>query len=330
MKIASESPLVSVIVPNYDHAPFLGERLRSILEQTFHNFELIVLDDASQDDSIQVIRDNLKGHPYRLFCNEVNSGQPCAQWLSGLRHARGRYVWIAESDDTCSPLFLERMVSHLEKGSVLAYCRTISIDDQGDPITTNSFWPDTFDPDRWQASFTIGGAEMCRAYMARGNVIANASSVVFRKPNEAILAALGTVTAGRRCTGDWLFWTHYLMRIGGSVCFESDELSCFRCHDQTTRSIVSRSKEKLRFAEYSSAIASILRVTRPWPRWHWYTVAISGSWDWLLYEYLFRYKPALPEKLFILVMHGPLRLGLYVRLLQVPTLRRRYLSWPTP
>ncbi|KEF41474.1 MAG: hypothetical protein ER33_11135 [Cyanobium sp. CACIAM 14] len=329
MKGPGDSPLVSVIVPNYEHAPFLGERLRSILGQTFRDFELIVLDDASGDDSLQVIEETLRGHPYRLFRNAINSGQPCSQWLSGLRQAAGRFVWIAESDDTCSPLFLERMVRPLQEGHGLAYCRTTSIDARGDRISSNPFWPDTFDPERWQSSFSMDGAELCRTFMARGNVIANASSVVFRKPDDRLLATLRAVTARSRCTGDWLLWTHYLMGTGGSVHFESAELSCFRCHDQTTRSIVSRQKERQRFAEYSSTIASVLRITHPWPRGHWYRVATSGSWDWLLYEYLFRYRPTLPEKLLIRIMHGPLRLGIYVRLLQVAGLRHRYLHWPT-
>ncbi|WP_216900470.1 glycosyltransferase family 2 protein [Synechococcus sp. CCY 9618] len=329
MKRPGTSPLVSVIVPNFEHAPFLRERLRSILEQSFQDFELIVLDDASQDDSLQVIRDTLRDHPHRLIRNPVNSGQPCSQWLNGLRHATGRYAWIAESDDTCSPLFLERLVRALEEGCVLAYCRTTSINTQGDPFSTDFFWPDTFDPVRWRSPFTLGGADLCRAYMARGNVIANASSVVFRKPDDSLLAALEQAVAGRRCTGDWLFWTLYLMRMGGSVDFESEALSSFRFHEGTTRSIASRQKETGRFGEYSTAIATILRITRPSPRWHWFEVATSGDWDWLLNEYLLQYRPSLSEKLFLLIVHGPLRLGLYVRLLQCPALRRRYLRWPT-
>ncbi len=329
MKSSDHSPLVSIIVPNYNHAAFLGERLRSILSQTFQNFELIVLDDASPDDSLAVIREQLREHPHQLFCNVTNSGQPCSQWLSGIKKASGRYIWIAESDDTCTPRFLERMVSHLETGSVLAYSRTTSIDAEGEPISDQTFWPDTFDHERWQHSFTIDGAVLCRAFMARGNVIPNASCVVFRKPDDAILQVLDRLTAGRRCTGDWLFWVHYLMRMGGSLSFDSEALSCFRCHDQSTRSLFSRGLERLRFAEYSSAIASVLRITQPWPSWHWRDVATSGGWDWILYEYLWRYRPSKCEKLWIRIMHGPLRLGIYTRLLQSQVLLRRYWRWPT-
>ncbi len=329
MKESSQSPLVSIIVPNYNHAAYLSERLRSILSQTFQNFELIVLDDASTDDSLAVIREQLQDHPHQVFCNATNSGQPCSQWLSGIKKASGRYIWIAESDDSCTPKFLERMVSHLEQGNVLAYCRTTSIDAAGAPLADQSFWPDAVDPDRWQHSFRIQAEDLCRDFMDRGNVIANASGVVFRKPDEAILQALGPLTARRRCTGDWLFWTHYLMRMGGSVSFESEALSCFRCHDQSTRSIDSRRRERLRFGEYSSAIASVLKITRPWPRCHWHAVATSGGWDWILYEYLWRYNPSRAEKLCLSIIHGPLRLGIYARLLQSQILRRRYWSWPT-
>lgn len=329
MKRSDQSPLISVIVPNFNHGAFLGERLRSILEQTYQDFELIVLDDASSDDSLAVIQERLQAHPHRLVCNAVNSGQPCAQWLKGMAMASGRYIWIAESDDTCAPLFLERMVRPLEKGSMLAYCRTTSIDATGDPLIDQSFWPDHFDPERWQRSFTLEGSELCRTYMDRGNVIANASGVVFRKPDAATLQALGPLTAGRRCTGDWLFWCHYLMRMGGTVAFDAEALSGFRCHDHTTRSTASRSQERLRFGEYSSAIASVLRITRPKPAWRWHAVATSGGWDWILYEYLWRWKPSMAEKLLLRILHGPLRLGLYARLLQSPLLRRRYLRWPT-
>ncbi|MCT0206793.1 glycosyltransferase family 2 protein [Synechococcus sp. CS-1332] len=329
MKRSDQAPLVSVIVPNYNHGAFLAERLQSILSQSFQDFELIVLDDASGDDSPTVIRQQLSQHPHRLVCNALNSGQPCSQWLSGMEMATGRYIWIAESDDTCSPVFLERMVSRLEGGSVLSYCRTTSIDATGDPITPQSFWPDQVDPDRWQHSFTIAAVDFCRTYMARGNVIANASGVVFRQPDRALLRALRLRTAGRRCTGDWLFWTDYLMRMGGTVSFDNEAHSGFRCHDRSTRSTVSRSQEKLRFAEYSSTITSVLQMTRPRPGGHWHDVATSGGWDWILYEYLWRYQPSLAEKLLIRILRGPLRLGLYLRLLQSPLLRRRYLRWPT-
>jgi glycosyltransferase involved in cell wall biosynthesis len=332
MKPHTATPLVSVIVPNYNHAEFLEARLQSIAGQSFQDFELIILDDASQDDSLFVIKRTLKDQPFRLFCNEVNSGDPCSQWIKGLREACGKYIWIAESDDTCLQTFLERMVAELDRGVALAYCRTTSINSKGIPMETNPFWPDTIDSERWQSSFTLGSLELCRTFMGRANVIANASSVVFRKPLDSFLRMMTSLTYKKRHVGDWIFWTHYLMQSRGYIRFESEELSLFRCHDKTTRTIANstigtnQEAEKRRFAEYSFAIDSILRITHRWPILQWLRLSSNGCWDWILSEYLFRCRPNPREKLFIRIVNGPLRWGIYVRLLTSRALRREYFS----
>ncbi|WP_071881591.1 glycosyltransferase family 2 protein [Cyanobium gracile] len=329
MKSHTMSPLVSVIIPNYNHERFLAERLNSILGQTFQDFELIILDDASKDNSARVIQEIIAQHPHRLVQNRVNSGCPCAQWIQGILMAKGRYIWIAESDDTCETSFLDQMVTSLQNGGVLSYCRTKAIDSKGNPISGQQFWPDTFDSTRWKSSFLLSSRNLCRNFMARGNVIANASSVVFLKPTSDVLKKLAEATRGTRFTGDWLFWCHFLMLTPGLVSFESRELSGFRFHDQTTRKVeslgsVNRSKERQRFFEYSCAVKSILRVTRPWPRGYWLQLAARGYWDWIFSEYLFRFQPKPHEKLFITALHGPLRLGLYLRLLSSRSRQFRY------
>ncbi|HWI86885.1 MAG TPA: glycosyltransferase family A protein, partial [Sphingomonas sp.] len=98
-------PRVSVIVPNYNHARFLSKRLDSILAQTFADYELLILDDKSTDDSLAVIEPYLDGVRVRLECNSVNSGGPYRQWNKGLALTSGDYVWIAESDDYADPSF---------------------------------------------------------------------------------------------------------------------------------------------------------------------------------------------------------------------------------
>lgn len=108
-------PTVSVIVPNYCHAPYLEQRIESILQQTFQDFELILLDDCSTDGSREIL-ERYRNHPKvsGIFYNERNSGSPFKQWKKGLSKATGDYVWIAESDDFSSPCFLERCVRILD------------------------------------------------------------------------------------------------------------------------------------------------------------------------------------------------------------------------
>lgn len=99
-------PIVSVIVPNYNYSRYLNSRIDSILAQTFSDYELILLDDASTDDSAQVLeqyRDN--EHVTHLIVNEKNSGSPFVQWKRGMELARGKYIWIAKVTTSRRPNF---------------------------------------------------------------------------------------------------------------------------------------------------------------------------------------------------------------------------------
>ncbi len=106
-------PKLSVIVPNYNHSQYLKERLDSIFHQTFQDFEVILLDDASTDDSVDILGYYSTNEKVSHFViNQENTGSPFKQWAKGLKLATGKYIWIAESDDSCEPDFLEK---HLEK-----------------------------------------------------------------------------------------------------------------------------------------------------------------------------------------------------------------------
>ena len=89
---------VSVIMPNYNHAPYLKERMDSILWQDYPDLEVILLDDASTDNSVSILNE-YTNHPRvkTLVVNDTNSGNPFLQWQRGLQEATGEYVWIAES-----------------------------------------------------------------------------------------------------------------------------------------------------------------------------------------------------------------------------------------
>ena len=106
--------LVSIILPNYNHAQFLEERLNSIVNQTYQDFELIILDDCSTDGSLNIL-EPYKTHPKVSYfiVNTENTGSPFKQWQKGLDKVRGEFVWIAESDDKVDLDFLENQVAML-------------------------------------------------------------------------------------------------------------------------------------------------------------------------------------------------------------------------
>ena len=100
MCAASETmPKVSVIMPNFNHAPYLKQRMDSILAQDYPDFEVILLDDASTDNSVELLK-QYSNHPQvkALIVNETNSGNTFAQWHRGIQQTTGDYIWIAEAD----------------------------------------------------------------------------------------------------------------------------------------------------------------------------------------------------------------------------------------
>ena len=126
-------PRVTVVTPNYNHARYLPQRLDSILNQTFRDFELIILDNASTDNSREVIESYTKDPRVRTIFNAENNGSTFKQWNLGLKHANGEYIWFAEADDYADPTLLKILVDRLDRhASVgLAYCQSWAIDADG-------------------------------------------------------------------------------------------------------------------------------------------------------------------------------------------------------
>ena len=220
-------PAVSIIVPNYNHARFLRQRIDTILGQTFQDFELILLDDCSTDESRSILHE-YSCHPHvRVEFNDINSGSTFRQWNKGVRLARGNYIWIAESDDYADPRFLERLVALLDADPnvMIAYCRSWHVSDSGtldgfaDPLLDESDLP------RWSTDFRSDGSEECRSYFVIANLVRNASSAVFRK---AAYERVGGADENLRLCGDWKVWA--AMSLCGSMAYVSEPLNYYRLH----------------------------------------------------------------------------------------------------
>jgi hypothetical protein len=207
----AQSLRVSVIVPNYRHAAFLEDRLRSVFEQTVRPHEIIVLDDASPDDSVDVIRRMAPSSPVpiRVIVNQENSGSTFKQWMKGFEAASGDLIWIAESDDCAHPEFLERLLPEFHDRDVaLAYCQSALIGPEGQ-LWAPDFLGHTDDisPERWRSRYSADGAFEAEFALSQKNTIPNASAVVFRRSERLSFAE---ELAGMRFAGDWLF---YAMQI---------------------------------------------------------------------------------------------------------------------
>jgi glycosyltransferase involved in cell wall biosynthesis len=226
-------PKVSVIIPNYNHANFLEARIQSVLAQTYQDFEIILLDDASTDRSPEILQAHAE-HPrvHQVICNTVNTKTPFKQWNKGLREARGEYIWIAESDDFADPRLLETLVPPLDAHANIgvSYCQSWQVDASDRVLGTLQNWTDRLDPERWKNSYINSGPDEYHRYMSLLCTIPNASAVVFRR---SVYDKIGGADTSFRLTGDWLMWSKML--LASDVAFTAEPLNYFRSHATTVR-----------------------------------------------------------------------------------------------
>jgi glycosyltransferase involved in cell wall biosynthesis len=225
-------PKISVIVPNYNHARFLRRRIDTILTQTFQDLELILLDDCSTDESPAILREYASDPRVRLDFNEVNSGSTFKQWNKGVRLARGKYIWIAESDDYADTRLLERLLKVLEVDPAVAYayCRSRCVMESNQSVGFADFYLSHLDASRWTADYCADGRDECREYLIHHNTVPNASAAVFRK---AVYERVGGADETLRLCGDWKLWA--AIALTGRVAYSAEPLNLFRFHEASVR-----------------------------------------------------------------------------------------------
>ncbi len=217
----NSQPLVSIVIPNYNHARYLEQRLDSVFNQTYQNFEVIFLDDCSTDNSLEVIeqyRDN--PHLSQIVVNEKNSGSTFKQWDKGIGLAKGEWIWIAESDDYCELNFLEEMMKQFEgrDGVVLTFCSSQYVDENGVLVPTYNDWN--------QALYVWdNGFDFVRERQCKGNSIWNASSALFAK---SVIQKVPKAYQTYKISGDKLFWIE--VALCGGVVHLNKRLNFYRRH----------------------------------------------------------------------------------------------------
>lgn len=214
-------PLLSVIVPNYNHARYLEQRLDSIFGQTYPNFEVIILDDKSTDNSLEVInRYTDNPHLSQIVVNETNSGSAFKQWDKGISLAKGEYVWIAESDDYCEPNMLEELINAINNHHdvVVAFSSYVMFSDDGYMSRSKNGRTQYFN-----------GLKFTKGWMTIENAIMNASGAIFKR--ESYYKLLSKEYMEYRGSGDWLFWCQ--IAVQGEVAYVRKNLTYFRISPST-------------------------------------------------------------------------------------------------
>ena len=246
MKI-KEKNNISVIVPNYNHARYLTSRISSIANQTISNIQAILLDDASNDNSVSILNEFLSDTRFHLYINTTNSGSTFAQWNKGVGLASNEYIWIAESDDIADSCLLEELLKKIESDSeiVLAYCQSSRINENDEVTGTwKNFTSDLECSELFDKDFVMNGKEYINKFLIHRNTIPNASAVLFRK---SVFDKIGGASIHLKNNGDWLTWLKML--CFGRIAFLSKPLNYFRKHDKSVIAQIHQIKDNQSYKE---------------------------------------------------------------------------------
>lgn len=253
----------SIIIPNYNHANYLAQRINSILSQTYNDYELIILDDGSKDESLAVI-EKYKTHAKvsHIIVNETNSGSPFHQWVKGITLASGEWIWIAESDDFAGPDFLETAFDSIAKcpEAGLFYSDSIYNTNDGTPYrfkNSASFKNNYFQTKKWSDDYCITGTEelnYCLKYIC---TVINASCTVIRK--DKLLNIINNLD-DFRYHGDW--YCFIAIAFNTKICYSSKQLNTCRMHQQNFLNTIQKSKSKEEYFRILNLLVKSDAITR--------------------------------------------------------------------
>jgi glycosyltransferase involved in cell wall biosynthesis len=209
--------LVSVCIPAYNNADFIGNTLQSVLNQTYQNIEIIVTDDRSPDDTVSVTK-RFSDPRIRVFENGANLGIG-KNWNQALSYAKGKYIKLMGADDLIYRECLERQVAVLEdpanQAAVLAVCNTDVINDSGKIVLRRRF--------RFQQGLASGKKLIRNCVRWGANLIGEPVVGLFKRD---VLAQSGMYDSSNPYMLDIIFWAELLKY--GQAFMDQTRLAAFR------------------------------------------------------------------------------------------------------
>lgn len=243
---------VSLIVASYNHARYLPARMECLINQTYDDIEIVVIDDCSPDNSVDVLR-NYENHPkVRLIVREENGG-----WVTvsnqGIAESTGEFVIFANCDDSCETTLVERLVQSMQQHETagIAFCRSLMVDENDQIIGDDFTIREQAFQDLCQDDTFIDRRTMHR-FLLRACVIPNLSQAMIRRN---CFAQSDQLTEQYKACSDWdLFF-----RIAEHFDFSyvAEPLNHFRQHGKTIRSAT---KGRVEYDEFFTLLLGEIRT----------------------------------------------------------------------
>lgn len=236
----TEAKKVSVIIPNYNYAKYLNRRISSVINQTYPIYELIILDDASTDNSIEVIDEEItkikREFPdiqIRKIINDKNSGKAMFQWEKGFNEASGDYIWICEADDYSNRHFLAAVMAGFDdSGVVISYSDSVLMNTYN-RVIINSYKKiaDKTHSGHWNHDYIKTGEDEIEEVMCVNCTIPNVSCVVFKNDKKIPYKKYFEEALDFSQAGDWYFYLRILEN--GKIAYKNAALNFFRIHSES-------------------------------------------------------------------------------------------------
>lgn len=252
MTVSQQSGLVSIVVASYNHAEFLVQRMESLISQTYQNIEILVIDDCSTDNSVEVLK-KYESHPkVKLVIREKNGG-----WVvvsnQGVEMSSGEFVIFANCDDDCDPQMIEHLVAAMQanKSAGIAYCRSWLIDEADQIIGDDFSVREYFFRQRCKVDTLISAKEMSR-FLLHSCVIPNLSAALIRRD---CFASIGYLSSDYRVCCDWDLFFRIVTCY--DVAYVAKPLNKFRQHKTTIRSLT---KDRVMYEEFFRLLLGQVRI----------------------------------------------------------------------
>lgn len=198
-------PKVSVVIPTYNYGRFLGEAIQSVLDQTFEDFELIVVDDGSTDNTKEVV--DSFADPRVKYIYQENRGHSAANNV-GILASKGEYVAILDADDVWLPQKLELQVKVLDsRPDVAAVCSDIYIVDAQTGVITGRFWHNS--PRLGPFNPHMAAQKALRRLLSRGCFIHPSTALIRRE----VYNEVGLHDESLKTHEVWDMWVRVLLRF---------------------------------------------------------------------------------------------------------------------
>lgn len=220
--------LVSVVVASYNHASYLERRMESLLDQTYQNIEILVIDDCSTDNSVDILR-KYESHPkVKLLARKENGGW-VVTFNQGAEMSTGEFILFANCDDECDPTMVERLVKGMRAypSAGICYCRSLLIDEKGNLLGDDFSGRERAFQVRCATDTLLAKNEM-RRFLLNSCVIPNTSAALIRR---ACFDSAGNISSAYRVCSDWLLY--FDIAVHCDVAYIAVPLNKFRQHESS-------------------------------------------------------------------------------------------------